>query len=77
LVPLKDLKAQYHAIQVEVDAVVARTMESLQFVLGEAVAAEAAASGVLSLPMFPKLTEAQMGEVVALMLSRRFANARL
>jgi dTDP-4-amino-4,6-dideoxygalactose transaminase len=38
LVPLLDLKAQYHSIKTEIDAAIARVLESSQFVLGEAVA---------------------------------------
>ena len=36
-VPLLDLKAQYAAIRPEVDAAIARVMESQQFILGPAV----------------------------------------
>ncbi|MBZ5568055.1 MAG: DegT/DnrJ/EryC1/StrS family aminotransferase [Acidobacteriia bacterium] len=39
MVPFLDLKAQYHSIKPEIDAAVARILESSQFVLGEAVAA--------------------------------------
>jgi dTDP-4-amino-4,6-dideoxygalactose transaminase len=38
LVPLVDLKAQYRSIKPEIDAAIARILESSQFVLGEAVA---------------------------------------
>jgi dTDP-4-amino-4,6-dideoxygalactose transaminase len=37
-VPFLDLKAQYHSIKPEIDAAVAKIMESSQFVLGEEVA---------------------------------------
>ncbi len=39
MVPLVDLKAQYHSIKPEIDAAIAGVLESSQFVLGEAVAA--------------------------------------
>src|ERR1700756_4427508 len=39
LIPFLDLKAQYHQIKPEVDAAVARAIESTQFVLGSEVAA--------------------------------------
>ena len=38
MVPYLDLKAQYHSIKPEIDAAIARVLESSQFVLGEAVA---------------------------------------
>jgi dTDP-4-amino-4,6-dideoxygalactose transaminase len=38
VVPLLDLKAQYHSIKPEIDAAIARILESSQFVLGEGVA---------------------------------------
>ncbi len=38
MVPLLDLKAQYHSIKPEIDAALARVLETSQFVLGEAVA---------------------------------------
>jgi dTDP-4-amino-4,6-dideoxygalactose transaminase len=38
LVPLLDLRAQYHSIKPEIDAAIAHILESSQFVLGEAVA---------------------------------------
>jgi dTDP-4-amino-4,6-dideoxygalactose transaminase len=38
-VPYLDLKAQYHSIKSEIDAAVARVLESCQFVLGPEVAA--------------------------------------
>lgn len=38
MVPYLDLKAQYHSIKPEIDAAIARLLESCQFVLGEAVA---------------------------------------
>src|SRR5512140_2985651 len=38
VVPYLDLKAQYHSIKPEIDAAIARVLESCQFVLGEAVA---------------------------------------
>ena len=37
-VPYVDLKAQYYAIKSEIDAAIARVLESSQFVLGEEVA---------------------------------------
>ena len=37
-VPYVDLKAQYHTIKSEIDAAIARVLESSQFVLGEEVA---------------------------------------
>lgn len=39
MIPFLDLKAQYHQIKPEVDAAVARAIESTQFVLGPEVAA--------------------------------------
>lgn len=39
MIPFVDLKAQYHNIKPEVDAAIARVLESSQFVLGEEVAA--------------------------------------
>ncbi len=39
MIPLVDLKAQYQAIKDEIDAAIARVLESGQFVLGEEVAA--------------------------------------
>lgn len=39
MVPFVDIKAQYHSIKDEIDAAVARVLESGQFVLGEEVAA--------------------------------------
>jgi len=39
MIPLVDLKAQYHSIKVEVDAAVAGVLESSQFILGQEVAA--------------------------------------
>src|ERR1700675_5193407 len=39
LIPFQDLKAQYRQIKQEVDAAVARAIESAQFVLGPEVAA--------------------------------------
>ncbi|HEU5453049.1 MAG TPA: DegT/DnrJ/EryC1/StrS family aminotransferase [Terriglobales bacterium] len=38
MVPYLDLKAQYRSIKPEIDAAIARVLESCQFVLGEAVA---------------------------------------
>lgn len=38
MVPLVDLKAQYHSIKSEIDAAVSRVLESSQFVLGDEVA---------------------------------------
>jgi dTDP-4-amino-4,6-dideoxygalactose transaminase len=39
MIPYLDLKAQYHSIKDEIDAAVARVLESSQFILGEEVAA--------------------------------------
>jgi dTDP-4-amino-4,6-dideoxygalactose transaminase len=39
MIPFVDLKAQYHSIKDEIDAAIARVLESSQFVLGEEVAA--------------------------------------
>jgi dTDP-4-amino-4,6-dideoxygalactose transaminase len=39
MIPLVDLKAQYHSIKAEIDAAVTRVLESSQFVLGPEVAA--------------------------------------
>jgi len=39
MIPFADLKAQYHSIKHEVDAAIAATLESSQFVLGKEVAA--------------------------------------
>src|SRR5512137_1749675 len=39
MIPFVDLRAQYHGIKHEIDAAVARVLESGQFVLGEEVAA--------------------------------------
>ena len=39
MIPFVDLKAQYHSIKPEVDAAIARVLESGQFILGEEVAA--------------------------------------
>jgi dTDP-4-amino-4,6-dideoxygalactose transaminase len=39
MIPFVDLKAQYRSIKPEIDAAVARVLESAQFVLGEEVAA--------------------------------------
>ena len=36
---MADLKAQYHAIKAEIDAAIARVLESTQFCLGSEVAA--------------------------------------
>jgi len=37
-IPLLDLRAQYHSIKPEIDAAIARVLESGQFVLGAEVA---------------------------------------
>ena len=37
MIPLIDLKAQYHALKPEIDAAIARVLESAQFALGPAV----------------------------------------
>lgn len=39
MIPFVDLKAQYHNIKEEIDAAIARVLESSQFVLGDEVAA--------------------------------------
>ena len=39
MIPFVDLKAQYHSIKYEIDAAIARVLESTQFVLGDEVAA--------------------------------------
>jgi dTDP-4-amino-4,6-dideoxygalactose transaminase len=39
MIPFVDLKAQYHSIKPEIDAAIARVLESTQFVLGSEVAA--------------------------------------
>ena len=39
MIPLVDLRAQYHSIHEEIDEAVARVLESGQFILGEEVAA--------------------------------------
>jgi dTDP-4-amino-4,6-dideoxygalactose transaminase len=39
MIPFGDLKAQYHSIKAEIDAAVANTLESSQFILGKEVAA--------------------------------------
>jgi len=39
MIPFVDLKAQYHSIKDEIDAAIARILESCQFVLGDEVAA--------------------------------------
>jgi len=39
MIPFVDLKAQYHSIKDEIDAAIARVLESSQFVLGNEVAA--------------------------------------
>ena len=39
MIPLVDLQAQYRSIKPEIDAAVARVVESAQFILGPAVAA--------------------------------------
>jgi dTDP-4-amino-4,6-dideoxygalactose transaminase len=39
MIPLVDLKAQYHSIKPEIDAAITRVLESTQFVLGSEVAA--------------------------------------
>jgi len=39
MIPFVDLKAQYHSIKTEIDAALARVLESNQFVLGREVAA--------------------------------------
>jgi len=39
MIPLGDLKAQYHSIKPEIDAAIAATLESSQFILGKEVAA--------------------------------------
>lgn len=39
MIPYLDLKAQYHSIKDEIDAAVARVLESSQFILGDEVAA--------------------------------------
>ena len=39
MIPFVDLKAQYHSIKPEIDAAIARVLESSQFVLGKEVAA--------------------------------------
>lgn len=39
MIPFVDLKAQYHSIKDEIDAAIARVLESSQFVLGDEVAA--------------------------------------
>ena len=38
-VPYLDLRAQYHSIKPEIDAAVARTLESTQYILGDEVRA--------------------------------------
>jgi dTDP-4-amino-4,6-dideoxygalactose transaminase len=37
MVPLVDLRAQYHSIKSEIDAAIARVLESCEFVLGQEV----------------------------------------
>jgi dTDP-4-amino-4,6-dideoxygalactose transaminase len=39
MIPCADLKAQYHAIQAEIDAAIKHTLETSQFILGQEVAA--------------------------------------
>src|ERR1700722_1873900 len=39
MIPFADLKAQYHSIKPEIDAAIANTLESSQFILGREVAA--------------------------------------
>lgn len=39
MIPFGDLKAQYHSIKAEIDAAIASTLESSQFILGREVAA--------------------------------------
>jgi dTDP-4-amino-4,6-dideoxygalactose transaminase len=39
MIPFADLKSQYHSIKAEVDAAIAQTLESSQFILGREVAA--------------------------------------
>ncbi len=39
MIPFADLKGQYHSIKAEVDAAIAQTLESSQFILGREVAA--------------------------------------
>jgi dTDP-4-amino-4,6-dideoxygalactose transaminase len=39
MIPCADLKAQYHAIQAEIDAAIRHTLETSQFILGQEVAA--------------------------------------
>jgi dTDP-4-amino-4,6-dideoxygalactose transaminase len=39
MIPIVDLKAQYHSIKADIDAAVGRVLESAQFILGEEVAA--------------------------------------
>jgi dTDP-4-amino-4,6-dideoxygalactose transaminase len=39
MIPLADLKTQYHALKVEIDAAIARVLETSQFVLGPEVEA--------------------------------------
>ena len=39
MIPFLDLKSQYHSIKQEIDAAIARVLESTQFVLGDEVAA--------------------------------------
>ncbi len=39
MIPFADLKAQYHSIKGEIDAAIAHTLESSQFILGREVAA--------------------------------------
>ena len=77
MIPFLELKARYRPIKPEIDAAVARVLESTQFVLGDEVAAfekelaaysgaqHAAAAEVLSLPMFPEMTDEQIEQVSA------------
>ena len=60
MIPILDLKARYESIKDEINAAMADALESTQFIgEGSLPVSEAASREVLSLPVYPELTEEQ------------------
>ena len=60
MIPILDLKARYESIKDEINAAMADALESTQFIgEGSLPVSEAASQEVLSLPVYPELTEEQ------------------
>ena len=62
-VPLLDLKAQYASIRDEVQRALAEVFESQQFKPGSLLESEEASAEVLSLPVYPELSEKHLAYV--------------